>query len=112
MESIRNEILVLLQKNLFLPTEKRQKIRTWCENQKVLESRGKQVLEFLQAVNEKEAVLFNDILKRDPNFFKNIERKFKKENRDIIVKKESGLRQKELSEMESFLEEEFKKLTS
>jgi hypothetical protein len=112
MESIKNLILVLLKKNLLLPTEKREKIRTWCADLNRIESHGKKIIDFLQTLNEKESAIFNDILKHDPYFFKNIERKFQQENRAIVIKRESGIHQREINDVENFLEEEFNKITS
>jgi hypothetical protein len=112
MESIKNLILILLQKNLFLSPEQREQIRVWCSDTKKLESHGKRIIDFLQTLNEKEAVIFRDILKHDPYFFKNIERKFQQEKRTIVVKREYGIHQQEISDVENFLEEEFYKITS
>lgn len=110
MQSIKERIEELVQGNLFLSTPQREQIRAWCKDENFLAERGEKTINMLVSANAQETVIFREILKDDPDFFKNIEKENLRDKLKSRLAQESKMRATESDNIEKFLEDEFDNL--
>lgn len=110
MLSIKNHILKLIRENLFLDSEYRNKLRSVCEDAHFLTRKGHFIIQMLTAANAQESIIFHEILKKDPRFFRDIKQRNLRNKLKNRRSEELKLQQRETEILENMLDNEFANL--